>query len=104
MGQSVVAGPTQGFGLVAQKIANGFGSTLEDTPWSSSAADIATDAILKGINGVINSGSEVTTLFGEASTAGFSAAEYVSGFGEAKFAYDAGTYFGAFIGCEAGLF
>jgi len=103
MGQSVVAGPTQGFGMVAEKIANGFGSTLEDTPWSSSAADIATNTILKGVNGVINSGSEVTTLFGEASTAGFSAAEYVSGFGEAKFAYDFFTYAGSFAGCEVGL-
>lgn len=44
----------------------------------------------------------MTTLFGKRRLLDFS--EYVSGFGEAKFAYDAATYFGAFIGCEAGLF
>lgn len=65
---------------------------------------MATNSILSTANSGINAGAEITTLFGEASTDGFSAAEYASGFGEAKFAYDSLTYAGSFAGCEAGLF
>lgn len=104
MGQSVVAGPSQGFTPIVSRIARAAGSSIEGTIWQDgSAGDLATDTILKGVNSVINSGSEVTTLFGEASTAGFDAAEYATGFGEAKFAYDFATWAGSLAGCAAGL-
>jgi len=96
MGQGVAAGPTQGFGAA-------FGSSIEGTPWASGPADVATNAILKAVNSGLNSGSELTTLFGEASSAGLTGAEYATGVGELKLGYDAATYGLALAGCGLGL-
>ena len=107
MGQSALAGPTQGFGWPAQRIAMRFGGTLEGTPWSSSASDLATDSMVgSAFDAVTGADSSLITLSGEVSlsSAGMTATEFIPIVGEAKFAYDAATYFGAFIGCEAGAF
>jgi hypothetical protein len=57
-------------------------------------------------NAVTGSGETIQTLNGAAelgSVLGAEAAEYASGFGEAKLAYDALTYFGSLTGCALGL-
>jgi hypothetical protein len=84
-----------------------FGGTLEGTPWSSSASDLATDSMVgSAFDAVTGADSSLITLSGEVSlsSAGMTATEFIPIVGEAKFAYDAATYFGAFIGCEAGAF
>lgn len=90
MGQSVVAGPRQG-------IPGGSG------PSGASAAGLASDAIAGAIHGGISTGGELTTLTGTASTVGLTGAEYASGVGEIKFAYDAITFAGSLIGCKLGV-
>lgn len=97
MGQGIVAGPTQGFGAA-------FGGSIEGTPWASDPADVATGAILTGVNSGLNAGGGIVTLAGEASTAGLTAGEYASRVGEIKLGYDAVTYAGALVGCKVGIF
>jgi YD repeat-containing protein len=90
MGQSVVAGPLQG-------LPGGSGA------WGSSASGLATNAIAQGVHAAISTGGELTTLAGTASTVGLTGAEYATGVGELKLAYDALTYVGAGVGCGLGL-
>ena len=90
MGQSVVAGPMQG-------LPGGSGA------WGSSASGLATNAIAQGVHTAISTGGELTTLAGTASTVGLTGAEYATGVGEIKLAYDALTYVGAGVGCGLGL-
>jgi hypothetical protein len=87
MGQGAVAGPLQG-------LPGGSG------PWGASASGLATSAIAQGVSAGINAGGELTTLAGTVSTAGLTGAEYASGVGEIKLAYDAITYAGSLIGCK----
>jgi RHS repeat-associated protein len=99
MAQGVAAGPTQGFGGAVTLA----GISIEDTPWTSGPTDVATGAILTGVNSGLNAGGSIVTLAGEASTAGLTATEFVSGVGEIKLGYDAVTYFGSLIGCGLGV-
>ena len=99
MGQGVVAGPTQRFGAA-------FGSSIEGTPWASGASDVTTAAIAGGaFSAVTGAGQTIQTLNGAASLAstGLEAAEFATGVGEAKFAYDALTYLGAAAGCALNI-
>ena len=99
MGQGVAAGPTQGFGAA-------FGKSIEGTPWGSGPVDVASTALAAGgmrvITGAgrtiqtINGAVRLGTVLGEG-------AEYGSGIGEAKLAYDAVSYFGAWVGCATGV-
>ena len=97
MGQGLVAGPTQGFGPL-------LGDSIESTPWSAGPADVATKAILSETNAATEASGEIVTLTGVTSTAAFTAAEYASGVGEVKLAYDAISYTGALVGCKLGFF
>ena len=65
---------------------------------------MTSNALESAVGNGLESGGAITTLFGEASTAGLTGAEYASGVGELKFGYDALTYGGAFAGCAFGLF
>lgn len=100
MGQGVVAGPTLGFGAA-------FGQRLEGTPWASGPADIATGVIANGAQRAITGyGQTIQTLNGEAelgTVLGGEAAEWGSGVGEARLAYDAATWLGSLAGCGTGL-
>jgi hypothetical protein len=75
MGQSVVAGPTQGFGAI---FGGTIGKAIESSPWG---ADI------------VSVGLKALPVVGE----------YASGIGEAKLIYDGVTYFGATAGCALGI-
>lgn len=77
MSESVVAGPTQGFGSAFARTA--LGETIEDSPWGADLVSVGLKAL---------------PVVGE----------YATGIGEAKFAYDALTYFGATAGCALGIF
>jgi hypothetical protein len=99
MGQGVVAGPTQGFGAA-------FGKSIRNTPWSSGPADVATGAIVGTVFKIVTgSGQTIQTLNGAASLAstGMEAAEFASGVGEVKFAYDFLTWAGSLASCAAGI-
>ena len=76
MGQGVVAGPTQGFGALAD--GTKLGAAMEGTPWSADLIDVGLSAL---------------PVIGE----------YASGIGEAKAIYDGVTYVGAVGGCLAGI-
>ena len=95
MGQGLVAGPTQGFGAP-------FSNSTEGTPFAAGPADLATGAILSGVNSAINAGGSLTTLAGEVSTAGLTGAEYATGVGEIKLGVDAGIYALGLAKCAAG--
>lgn len=93
MGQSVVAGPLQG-------VPGGKG------PWGASASDLITGAIAGGaFSAVTGAGQTLQTLNGAASLASteITAAEFASGVGIARFAYDALTYGTGLLGCKAGV-
>ncbi len=75
MGQSVIAGPTQGFGAA---FGGSIGKAIESSPWG---ADI------------VSVGLKALPVVGE----------YASGIGEAKLIYDGVTYFGATAGCALGI-
>ena len=93
MGQSLAAGPLQG-------IPGGRG------PLGTSASGLATDAIVAGgFSAVTGAGQTIQTLNGAASLAstGLEAAEFATGVGEAKIAYDALTYLGAAAGCALNI-
>lgn len=103
MGQGAVAGPTQGFGPAAQKVAMRFGKTIEGTPWASAPADVATNSIFGTVSKGLNAGGELTDLAGTTATAGLEAGEYATGVGELKLGYDALTYGGSLLGCWLGV-
>lgn len=72
-----------------------FGGTLEDTPWSSSAGDLATNSMVEStFNAVTGADSSLITLSGEVSlsSTAMTATEFIPFVGEAKFAYDAATF------------
>jgi hypothetical protein len=99
MAQGVAAGPTQGFGSAV-------GNSIEGTPWSSGPADVATTAIVANAQNIVtgtgetiqtlNSAVELGAVLGET-------AEWASGFGEAKLAYDFLTYAGSLAACGTGI-
>ena len=103
MGQSVVAGPTQGFGSAANIV----GRNLEGTPWGSGPADIATGAIAAGgFSAVTGAGATVQTINGATSigTATFEqAASFATGVGEVKLAYDLGSWLASVGECATGM-
>ena len=114
MGQSIAAGPSQGFTPVVGWLANRFGSSIADTPWETGPADVATNAIVKAVfNQVTGAGDGIQTLNGfssiastgveDAAAAAEVAGEFATGVGEAKFAYDFATWAGSLAGCAAGL-
>lgn len=99
MAQGVVAGPTQGFGSAA-------GKGIEGTPWASGPADVATTAIVANAQNIVTgTGQTIQTLNGAVELGAVlgEAGEWASGFGEAKLAYDALTYFGSMAGCALGV-
>ena len=93
MGQSVVAGPTQGI--------PGFKG-----PWGASASGITTETIAAGAyNAVTGAGGTIQTLNGVYSLSSMSmtAGEFASGVGLVKLGYDAVSYFGGAAGCALGV-
>lgn len=76
MGQSVIAGPTQGFGPVFDGTA--IGKAIENSPWGADLLDAGTTALV----GV----------------------EWATGIGEAKFIYDGSSYVVSAAGCFVGVF
>lgn len=102
MAQALVAGPTQGFGS-GLSIA---GKSVEGTPWGSGPADLATGALVSGgFNTITGAGQSIQTINGAASLAssGLEAAEFATGFGELKLAYDAGSYAMGLFQCATGI-
>ena len=98
MGQGIAAGPSQGFGAAFP--------SLEHTPWTSGPADVTTTAIVaKGFSLATGAGESIQTLNGvtQLGSFGLEAAEFATGVGEAKLAYDFVTYAGALAGCGTGL-
>jgi hypothetical protein len=90
MGQGVLAGPTQGFGAA-------FGNSIEGTPFGAGATDLATGAIARLTYATFaKDWTAPGVLLGALAGEG---AEFATGVGEAKFAYDAVTYLGAAAGC-----
>lgn len=75
MGQSIVAGPTQGFGAA---FGGSLGKAIESSPWGAD---------------VVSVGLKALPLVGE----------YASGIGEAKLISDSVTYFRATAGCALGI-
>lgn len=76
-------------------------------PADAGPADMATDAMVgTAFDEVTGATDTMVTLSGEASmaSAAMTGAEFATGFGEAKFAYDFATYAGAYAGCAMGLF
>jgi len=67
------------------------------------AVDLATGAINRGLGALAASGGAPTDLAGTVSTSAFTAAEYASGIGLAKFLWDAGTFMGAMALCGIGV-
>jgi hypothetical protein len=115
-GQVAVAGPTQGFGTIVDAVAEAqssnvvmttlfHGDVVAESSWTQmGVADVVSNKIFGAAGTALESGGELTTLAGEASTVGLSGAEFASGVGEAKLAYDALTYGAGFAGCAFGLF
>ncbi len=90
MGESLMAGPLQG-------IPGGRG------PWGASASDLATGAIAGGaFTALTGTGQTLQGLNGAASFAstGIDAAEFATGVGEAKFAYDFLSYGAGLLACS----
>lgn len=88
MAEGVAAGPSQGFGAA-------LGKSAEGTPWTSGPADVATTVLVNGAQrAVTGAGQTIQTLNDaiELGTVLGDAAEWATGFGEAKLALDAGTY------------
>jgi hypothetical protein len=99
MAQGVATGPTQGFGAA-------FGKSIEGTPWASGPVDVASTALAAGgMKVVTGAGRTIQTINGavKLGTVLGEGVEYGSGIGEAKLAYDAATYFGAWVGCATGV-
>ena len=89
MGQSLMAGPLQG-------IPGGQG------PWGASVSDLTTGAIAGGaFSAVTGAGQTLQGLNGAASLAstGIDAAEFASGVGILKFAYDLASYSAGLAHC-----
>ncbi len=89
MGQSLMAGPLQG-------VPGGTG------PWGASVSDLTTGAIAGGaFSAVTGAGQTLQGLNGAASLAstGLDAAEFASGVGIVKFAYDLGAYSAGLAHC-----
>jgi hypothetical protein len=86
-------------GMVAQE------RPLEPRASALTAFPMVCETALRGyyLMWFVWTGGELTTLFGEASTAGLTGAEYASDMGELKLAYDASTYGASFVGCVAGV-
>ena len=98
IGQGLAAGPTQGFGAA-------LGTRIEGTPWASGPVDVATSAIVTKFMAVatgtttlqtLNDTVEIGSVLGEG-------AEYATGFGEVKLAYDFATYAASLAGCATGI-
>jgi len=99
MGQGVAAGPTQGFGAA-------FGKSIEGTPWGSGPVDVASTALAAGgMRAITGAGRTIQTINGavKLGTVLGEGAEYGSGVGEAKLAYDFMTWAGSLAGCAAGI-
>jgi hypothetical protein len=98
MGQGLAAGPTQGFGAA-------FGRSIEGTPWASGPVDVATGAIVTKFMSVATGSRTLQTLNGAVKLGSVrgEGAEYATGFGEFKLAYDFATYAGSLAGCAAGI-
>ncbi len=99
MGQGVAAGPTQGFGAA-------LGGSIEGTPWGSGPADVATGAIVgNAFNAVTGAGATVQSINGATSLASTSlqAVEFATGVGEAKLAYDLGSWLASVGECATGM-
>jgi hypothetical protein len=99
MAQGVASGPSQGF-------APAFGNSLEGTPWASGPVDVATTAILASSQKIVTgAGQTIQTLNGTTQLGSVlgEAAEWATGFGEAKFVYDGTTYFVGMVQCAAGF-
>jgi len=107
LGEEMIAGPTQGFSPVIKALASAGGGqagadAFEESLWSEGLGDVASDALNSALEKMLNEGT-MTSLFETTSLAGFDAAEYASGIGEAKFVYDALTYLGSMGLCETGF-
>ena len=89
LAQGVAAGPTQGF-------APALGKGIEGTPWTSGPVDVVTEAIVNDGGALITGSGQTIQTLNEAvelgTVLGGETAEYASGFGEIKLAYDALSY------------
>jgi hypothetical protein len=94
MGQALAAGPSQGFGAA-------LGKSIEGTPWAAGPADVAANAVSRFAYGMAT--SDYTATGSLATAMASEGAEFASGVGEVKLAYDALTYFGSMAGCALGV-